>query len=123
MGIAGMCLDVDGAVGFDGNFVQIWVCNGTLAQEWFASAGGTLQVVNRCLRVMNEATNADARVEIWGCDGSAAQQWRFANGAIVNPATGLCLSGPRDATAPGTRLVGTHCQSTAGQRWNPPPVA
>ena len=121
-GIAGTCLDVNGAAAFDGNYVKIWVCNGTPAQDWSAGTDGTLQVVSYCLRTTNDVTSLGTTVEIWTCDGSAAQQWRFTNGEILNPATGLCLTSPDDAATLGTRLVGARCQSKAGQQWTPPPV-
>jgi hypothetical protein len=34
VGIAGMCLDLNGAVAVDGGRIQIWTCNGTVAQVW-----------------------------------------------------------------------------------------
>jgi hypothetical protein len=123
VGIAGMCLDVNGGVPADGNHVQLWGCNGTPAQTWTGGTDGTLRVVGSCLRISDNATTSGSMVEIWTCDGSSSQQWRFTNGTLVNPSTGLCLTSPSDSTAQGTHLTVAVCAAKPGQRWTaPPPV-
>src|SRR5687767_915559 len=48
----GRCLDVAGAINANGTNVQIWDCNGSVAQIWTLSPGGQIRnTMGRCLDV------------------------------------------------------------------------
>jgi hypothetical protein len=111
----GGCLDDAAAVSTDGNPVQSWPCNNTSAQQWTVGIGGTLRVVNRCLRAMG---TSDGAVRIWTCDGTPAEQWqRRAGGGLVNVATGTCLE---STGGTGARPALRACTGSAAQRWKLP---
>jgi hypothetical protein len=58
-------------------------------------------------------------VDWYPCNGTAAQVWtRQANGTLVNPNSGLCLSDPGANTA--ARLVIETCNGSAQQQWTLP---
>lgn len=122
-GVGGSCIDIDGGVPVDGNRIQLWACNGTKAQIWTATPSGTLQVVGYCLRIKGGSAAMGLPVEAWTCDANAAaQQWKFVAGRLINPASGLCLTSPNDATANGTQLIIATCGSSPGQQWTTPPL-
>ena len=65
---------------------------------------------------------ADSRgtdVDWYACNGTAAQNWTHqANGELVNPHSGLCLTDPGDNT--GARLDIETCTGSAQQIWTLP---
>ncbi|MEV0568853.1 RICIN domain-containing protein [Dactylosporangium sp. NPDC050588] len=73
----GGCLDVANAGKGNGNAVQLYSCNGTVAQQWTFRGDGTLVNPNsgRCLDVANGGTGAGTQVIIWDCTGAANQRW------------------------------------------------
>jgi hypothetical protein len=107
-----MCLNDQGASTADGNPVVIWSCDGQAAQNWTVQPDGTLRFAGKCLDAANSGTSLD----LLSCNASASQQWRISaagGGALVaNPASGLCLADPGDATSNGTAAVVASC--TAG---------
>ncbi|HEX9335684.1 MAG TPA: glycoside hydrolase family 3 C-terminal domain-containing protein, partial [Pseudonocardiaceae bacterium] len=48
---ATLCVDVRAASSADGTPVQIFTCNGTVAQSWTVAAGNTLQALGKCMDV------------------------------------------------------------------------
>ena len=74
----GRCLDVAGAVNAQGTNVQIWDCNGTVAQVWTFFPGGRIQnVMGRCLDVAGAVNAQGTNVQIWDCNGTVAQIWNI----------------------------------------------
>ncbi|WP_330186346.1 chitosanase [Dactylosporangium sp. AC04546] len=123
VGLAGLCLDLDGGVGAAGNHVKTWTCNGTDAQLWTAETDGTLRVVAMCAQPRDDSPSPGAPVEIDPCDGRGSQQWRFTGGRLVNSASGLCLSITGDSSKPGAFVQLMTCNGAAGQRWAAPGAA
>lgn len=117
-GIAGKCADVSNSGTASPTRVQIYTCNPTGAQQWYAAPNGSLQAQGGCLDVSNSGTAEDTPVQRWHCNGSAAQVWQpGANGSLVNPNSGRCLDDPQSSTADGTQLQIHTCNGTAAQRW------
>jgi GH25 family lysozyme M1 (1,4-beta-N-acetylmuramidase) len=110
--VPGMCLNDQGASTADGNPVVIWSCDGQAAQNWTVQPDGTLRFAGKCLDAASSGTSLD----LLSCNASAPQQWRISaagGGALVeNPASGMCLADPGDATGNGTAVVVASC--TAG---------
>src|SRR5437899_1582592 len=50
VGVAGKCVDNNGAITGNGNRIQLFECNGTVAQIWIFEPDGTLRVQGKCLR-------------------------------------------------------------------------
>jgi len=56
-GVAGKCLDNNGAKAANSNKIQLWDCNKTAAQIWSMPGDGTLRVQGYCLDVRVLAKN------------------------------------------------------------------
>ncbi|WP_461022078.1 ricin-type beta-trefoil lectin domain protein, partial [Thalassiella azotivora] len=67
-GVAGKCLDVSGASSANGTAVQLWPCNGTVAQDWTFGSDGTLRALGKCLDVTEWGTANGSSVQIWDCN-------------------------------------------------------
>ncbi|SEO98874.1 lectin [Amycolatopsis saalfeldensis] len=117
-GIAGKCADVSNSGTASPTKVQVYTCNPTGAQQWYAAPDGSLQAEGGCLDVSNSGTAEDTPVQRWHCNGSVAQVWQpGANGSLVNPNSGRCLDDPQSSTVDGTQLQIHTCNGTAAQSW------
>ncbi|MCY1144572.1 ricin-type beta-trefoil lectin domain protein [Actinoplanes sp. Pm04-4] len=110
-----LCLDLNGAVAVDGNHVQVYDCNNSIAQSWTLATDGTLRVQGKCALAVGDNT-----VEIVGCDGRTPAQWRVSNQRLINAATGTCLTDPSSGRNSGTGVTVTPCTGSANQRWSLP---
>ncbi|MBO9553928.1 beta-1,3-glucanase family protein [Cellulomonas sp.] len=115
----GMCLDNDAQSTANGNKIQIWDCNGTVAQKWtFKEAGSTLRVQGKCLDIAGGGTGNGTKVQLYDCNGTGAQVWLpQANGSYKNPQSGRCLDNPSASTTKGTQVQIWDCNGTGAQRW------
>ncbi|HEY3611760.1 MAG TPA: glycoside hydrolase family 3 C-terminal domain-containing protein [Pseudonocardiaceae bacterium] len=117
---ANLCLDVRAASSADGTPVQIFTCNGTVAQSWTVS-GGTLQALGKCLDVTAAGTANGTKVQLFTCNGTGAQAWQpQSNGSLLNPTSGRCLDDPGATTTSGTQLQIWDCNGTNAQSWTLP---
>jgi GH25 family lysozyme M1 (1,4-beta-N-acetylmuramidase) len=114
--VPGMCLNDKSGSSADGNPVVIWSCGGQAAQNWTVQPDGTLRFSGKCLDITSSGPASGTPVDLLSCNASASQQWRIsaAGGGtqLENPASGLCLADPGDATGNGTAAVVASC--TAG---------
>jgi endoglucanase len=114
---SGRCLDVQAAGTADGTPVQLYDCNGTVAQKW-QRTGSTLVNPNsgKCLDVAGQGTADGTQVRLWTCLGNGAQQWQVnGNGTVVNPNSGKCLDAVGQGTANGTRVQIWDCYGSGTQ--------
>jgi hypothetical protein len=110
----GLCLDLNGGVAADGNFIDVKVCNGTNAQIWTVGADGTLRVAGKCA----QSLAADTAIAITGCDGRASTKWRAgSNGSLVSVAVGQCLTDLQNGHANGDAVRLAACNGGATQRF------
>jgi hypothetical protein len=118
-GNGGKWIDDAGARTNNGTAIQIWMCNGTSAQNWTWNSGdGTLRALGKCMDVTSGGTANGTRIQLWDCNGTGAQQWRWRNqNRLVNPQSGRCLDVTKGSTADGTRLQLWDCNGTAAQAW------
>ncbi|MGW1750280.1 ricin-type beta-trefoil lectin domain protein [Streptomyces sp. NPDC002092] len=117
-GIAGKCMDVNGANTADGTAVQIWSCGDSANQLWSAYTDGTLRSLGKCLDAAGGATANGTKVQLWACHGGANQVWQPYNGGYRNPASGRCLDDPGSSTTDGTQLVLWDCNGGSNQKWS-----
>jgi lysophospholipase L1-like esterase len=117
-GIAGKCLDVNGANSASGTQVQIWSCNNGTAQFWTPLSDGTLRALGKCLDATGGGTANGTKVEIWDCNGGGNQVWQPYNGGYRNPVSGRCLDDPASSTTDGTQLQLWDCNGGANQKWS-----
>ncbi|WP_328550367.1 MULTISPECIES: ricin-type beta-trefoil lectin domain protein [unclassified Streptomyces] len=117
-GIAGKCLDVNGAGTADGTAVQTWSCGDSANQLWSAYTDGTLRSMGKCLDAAGGNTTSGTKVQIWACHGGANQVWQPYNGGYRNPSSGRCLDVPGASTADGTQLQLWDCNGGSNQKWS-----
>jgi GH25 family lysozyme M1 (1,4-beta-N-acetylmuramidase) len=120
--VPGQCLDDRGDAAASGTPVDLTACSAAAAQVWQALPGGMIQIHGGCLAVARSGSVSGTLVDLSACTGSRTQQWHLtADGAgvsLVNPASGLCLADPADATASGTRLKMLTCRAAdPGMAW------
>ncbi|GAA2494312.1 SGNH/GDSL hydrolase family protein [Streptomyces longisporus] len=116
-GLAGKCLDVNGANTADGTAVQIWSCGNSANQLWSAYTDGTLRSLGKCLDAAGGATANGTKVQLWACHGGSNQVWQPYNGGYRNPASGRCLDVPGFSTTDGTQLQLWDCNGGSNQKW------
>ena len=117
-GFGGKCVDVAGANPADGTQVQLFTCNGTVAQAW--TAGGQLfSAMNKCLDVAGAGTANGTKVQLFTCNGTVAQNWVHSanNNGLVNPNSGRCLDATGVSSADGTPLQIWDCTGADNQAW------
>lgn len=120
-GLSGKCLDNKSARVANRNKIQLYQCNGTVAQKWTIYSDNSLRVQGYCLDVAGASKEPRTRVQLYRCNGTAAQKWTFdSNGAIVNPNSGLCLDVRYANTANGAVIWTYTCNGTKAQKWEVP---
>ncbi|MBD8058681.1 ricin-type beta-trefoil lectin domain protein [Cellulomonas sp. JH27-2] len=115
----GLCLDNNAASTSNGNEVQIWDCNGSVAQKWtYVAAGSTLRVQGKCLDIPGGATTDGTKLQLWDCNSTGSQVFiSRADGTFFNPQSGQCLDNPSGSSTRGTRVQIWDCNGSAAQRW------
>ncbi|WP_307795313.1 cellulase family glycosylhydrolase [Actinacidiphila acididurans] len=115
---SGRCVDAAAAGTANGTVVQIYDCNGTVAQQWQPRADGSVLNPNsgRCLDITGGATANGSRVQLYDCNGTGAQKWQVnSNGTVTNPQSGKCLDA--NGSANSSYLQIWDCGGTANQQW------
>jgi hypothetical protein len=108
-GIAGYCLD-DHHDGQAANaMVDIWACNGTVAQDWTVTANAIKHGKTQCLDVQGNGKTQDDQIVLNTCDGAAGEAWTIDLGGFENPPSGLCLVVPGSKI--GKQLLAASCGS------------
>ncbi|MBK3573304.1 family 16 glycosylhydrolase [Streptomyces sp. MBT65] len=117
-GLAGKCVDVNGANSANGTAVQLYDCNGSAAQQWTVGSDGTIRALGKCLDVNAGGTADGTKVQLYDCNGSAAQKWAVSSANdIVNPQANKCLDVTGNNSANGTPLQIWTCSGGANQKW------
>ncbi|MFJ8665128.1 ricin-type beta-trefoil lectin domain protein [Streptomyces sp. NPDC093600] len=128
VGLADKCLDLKSGLAAASQPIQLYQCNGTVAQAWRftptpgqADANlGTLSVYdNWCLKPA--ANTSGSAVQLQKCDGTTAQQVkRNAAGQLTHVASGLCVAVQGASSANATSIVLATCDAaSAAQQWLP----
>ncbi|MEV0452479.1 ricin-type beta-trefoil lectin domain protein [Streptomyces sp. NPDC050600] len=133
VGLGQKCLDLKSGLASAGQAIQLYACNGTVAQSWQfepvpgtpqapqADANlGTLKVYgNWCLQPA--ANTAGSALQLQKCSGAANQQVkRNASGQLIHVSSNLCLAAQGAVNANGTLIVLATCDAAAAaQQWLP----
>ncbi len=118
VGYAGKCIDVPNSNGVDGQYLQLWTCNGTNAQRWTFAGDGTVRAFGLCMDVAWGSTANGAGVQLARCSGNPAQQFVLSGaGDLVNPQANKCVDVLGANSADGARLVIWECTGGANQKW------
>ncbi|MFF4207964.1 ricin-type beta-trefoil lectin domain protein [Streptomyces sp. NPDC001796] len=128
VGLADKCLDLKGGLAVAGTAIQLYQCNGSIAQNWRFSPTpggtnpdqGTLNVYDKWC-VQPAGNTAGSAVQLQKCDGSAGQELkRNASGQLTHVSSGLCLAVQGANSANSTPIVLATCDGTkAEQLWAP----
>jgi hypothetical protein len=111
----GRCLTDPGNKTGNGTRVTVAKCQPGPAQHWAVAPDGTLRVHNHCLDIAGQGGAAGRPVQLWQCDGSTREAWAQGTaGELVNPASGLCLTGAGTVPTMGT------CRIKRSEEWNLP---
>ncbi|WNM24156.1 beta-1,3-glucanase family protein [Demequina capsici] len=114
------CLDVAAASSANGTAVQLYDCNGTVAQQW-TFEDGQLKAMGKCLDAAEWGTSDGTPLQIWDCNpGQSNQTWVRFNGGYLNPASGRCVDDPGSSTENGARIQLWACNGTDAQKWTTP---
>ena len=126
--LGGKCLTDAGNLSTDGTPADIWTCGTSSAQQWAYAQDNTVRIHGKCLT--SPAVNWVVRLE--PCSGAGSQEWELMYPqsvspsagaqplALVNPATGSCLSDPGSSTTNGTRVRAASCGGSQNQVWTLP---
>ncbi|GGM69214.1 ricin-type beta-trefoil lectin domain protein [Dactylosporangium sucinum] len=118
IGYTGRCIDVPNSNGTDGQYLQIWTCNGTAAQAWTFPGDGTVRAFGLCMDVAWGSTAPGAIIQLAYCSGNPAQQFVLtAAGDLVNPQANKCVDVKDWAGYDGGRLITWDCHGGANQKW------
>ena len=118
IGYADKCIDVPNSNAVDGQYLQLWNCNGTNAQNWTFAGDGTLRALGLCMDVAWGSTANGAVVQLASCSGNPAQQFVLSGaGDLVNPQANKCVDVAAWNSADGARLHIWECTGGANQKW------
>lgn len=113
-----LCVDIQGGSTTRGTAVQMWHCNGTLAQSWNHPSrtvvGRVLGKGFLCLDLPNQNTANGTNLQMWACNGTAAQKWTFVNEQFK--VKGKCLAIEGQAK-PGANVEIKACSNTWKLDW------
>jgi trehalose/maltose hydrolase-like predicted phosphorylase len=114
------CVDIQWGDNSDGTPLQIWDCNGTVAQDWTRPGNGTVMAAGKCMDVRGDSDADGTPLQILTCNGSPSQQWTYNQDTNELKAFGKCLTLSGGGTSNGTRLVIETCNGSTSQQWNLP---
>ncbi|BCJ69885.1 ricin-type beta-trefoil lectin domain protein [Polymorphospora rubra] len=118
IGYADKCIDVPNSNGTDGQYLHLWTCNGTNAQNWTFPGDGTIRAFGLCMDVAWGSTANGAVIQLAQCSGNPAQQFVLSGaGDLVNPQANKCVDVSGWNSNNGARLVLWECLGGANQKW------
>ncbi|MCW2637725.1 MAG: Ricin lectin [Dactylosporangium sp.] len=118
IGYTGKCIDVPGANSADGQYLNIYDCNGTPAQDWTFAGDGTVRALGKCMDVAWGSRDNGAVIQLASCSGNPAQQFVLSGaGDLVNPQSNKCVDVKDWNTNNGARLQQWDCGGGANQKW------
>ena len=121
VGLAGKCVDIQGASSADMTPLVIYTCHGGANQSWTVSSDGTLRSLGKCMDVRGGSTTAGTVVQLNTCNTGGAQKWvHRTDKTLQNPQSGKCLDVEGASSADGARLLIWTCHTGANQKWTLP---
>ncbi|MDN5819324.1 MAG: ricin-type beta-trefoil lectin domain protein [bacterium] len=116
----GYCMDNKSSGTANGNPIQAWTCNDTVAQDWLITSDGHVKNASsgKCL---DDGSSNDANGDLviqWTCSATNInQKWEVNEyGWIKNIDSGKCLD-ISDPKTKGNQLMIWSCASVEQQRW------
>ncbi|WP_307843159.1 ricin-type beta-trefoil lectin domain protein [Streptomyces triculaminicus] len=120
-GIGDKCLDVKGGTAANGTQIQLYTCNGGVAQSWILGKDGTFRALGKCLDNARNASADGNRISLYDCNGQPSQRWSVnTKGQIVHVASGKVLDVTGGRTANGTKIQLYTPNTNKRQLWVTP---
>jgi Ricin-type beta-trefoil lectin domain len=129
-------LDLDGKCMNDGHNdtnvdapISIYNCQVSSSQDWSYSmppgpgSAGRISIHGKCLYILGKTNSAGHHlIGLATCANTSTLLWVLTGyaGAIVNPATGDCITDPNSSTTNNTQLTVQPCTITTNQAWTMP---
>jgi streptogrisin C len=114
----GKCIDVPGANFVDGAKLQMWDCNGTVAQKW-TFVDGTVRAGGKCMDVAWANPNNGTAIQIANCSGNLAQQFVLSGaGDLVSVLANKCVDIANWNPSSGAPLIIWQCTGGSNQKWH-----
>ncbi|MBB1253944.1 ricin-type beta-trefoil lectin domain protein [Streptomyces sp. OF3] len=113
------CVDVKGAKTKEGTPIQLYDCNGTVAQAWKLHPDGTIRALDRCMDVQFARTENGTRIGLNKCHEGGNQRWeRLPNGLLRSLHSQRCLAPLNNGSNRDTPLVIWDCDANnPAQQW------
>jgi streptogrisin C len=109
---------VPGASFVDGARLQMWDCNGTVAQKW-SFVDGTIRAGGKCMDVAGASTANGTPIQLVNCNGNTAQRFNLSGaGDLVSVLANKCVDIDAWNGNNGARLIIWPCTGGANQKWH-----
>lgn len=119
---SGRCIDNTSNSSANGNKIELYDCNNSVAQLWVYTDSQTISNIGtgKCLDNPNNSSTPATALQLYDCNGTAAQQFTISsNGTILHNSSGMCVDAFGSATGNGT-IIGLYtCTSGANQNFAP----
>jgi alpha-tubulin suppressor-like RCC1 family protein len=117
---SGRCIDNNGNNPANGNIIQLYDCNSSVAQTWVY--GKDKQLTNmgtgKCLDDPGNSSTPGVYLQLYDCNGTPAQQFDLIGGnTIKHISSGLCADATANGTANGTRVELWTCFGNGAQSY------
>ncbi|MEV6016630.1 ricin-type beta-trefoil lectin domain protein [Streptomyces sp. NPDC051997] len=114
-----LCLDIAGSRTANGTPAQMYICNGSDAQNFALGTDHTVHALGKCLDVVKGDTENGTLVQLYQCNNTGSQEWVPGPnpGTLKNPQSGRCLADPAGNRTPRTQVVIWDCKNIADQKW------
>ncbi|MBB6471618.1 glycoside hydrolase family 16 protein [Sphaerisporangium rubeum] len=112
------CVDIPAANPADGARLQMYDCNGTVAQQWTINGDGTVRAMGKCMDAAAAGTANGTPIQLYTCNGTSAQRFTLSGaGDLVNIAANRCVDIADRNTANGALLQLWDCTGGPNQKW------
>jgi beta-glucanase (GH16 family) len=116
---SGRCIDIPGANPVDGARLQMYDCNGTVAQKWTFNADGSVSAMGKCVDAQAAGTSNGTPIQLYTCNGTGAQKFTLTGaGDLVNPQSNRCVDIKDWNSNNGAQLQLWDCSGGSNQKWS-----
>ncbi|MEV6490288.1 family 16 glycosylhydrolase [Actinoplanes sp. NPDC051633] len=112
------CIDIPGANPVDGARLQMYDCNGTVAQQWTANGDGTMRAMGKCMDPAGGALANGTPIQLVTCNGNPVQRFTLeASGNLRNLSSNRCVDIANWNANNGAPLHLWDCTGGSNQKW------
>jgi beta-glucanase (GH16 family) len=114
----GRCIDIPAANPVDSARLQMYDCNGTVAQKWTFNADGSVSAMGKCMDARAAGTSNGTPIQLYTCNGTGAQKFTLTGaGDLVNPQSNRCVDITDWNSNNGAQLQLWDCSGNSNQKW------